>query len=201
MLVRRWSTRWPRCSGRQTGRGWPAASTIRASRCWPGTPRRAKPLTPVVTWQDKRSQEVLDRLEADGGAEEIRRTQRDAARPLLLRRQAHLAARERRRGAGPARPGRCGSGRSTRSSATGSEPGSQPIPRPLRAPSSGRLNGTRRLLAIFGVPADSLPEIADTAGDLGTLHTPSGRSSCRCGHVASTSKRRSPVPAASSPAG
>ena len=25
-----------------------------------------EPLTPVVTWQDKRSQEVLDRLEADG---------------------------------------------------------------------------------------------------------------------------------------
>ena len=25
-----------------------------------------RPLTPVVTWQDKRSQEVLDRLERDG---------------------------------------------------------------------------------------------------------------------------------------
>src|SRR3954454_12274589 len=30
------------------------------------------PLTPVVTWQDKRSQEVLDRLEAEGRADEIR---------------------------------------------------------------------------------------------------------------------------------
>src|SRR4051794_6469383 len=29
-------------------------------------------LTPVVTWQDKRSQEVLDRLESEGRAEEIR---------------------------------------------------------------------------------------------------------------------------------
>ena len=28
-----------------------------------------KPLTPIVTWQDKRSQEVLDRLERDGHAE------------------------------------------------------------------------------------------------------------------------------------
>src|SRR5436190_14976802 len=29
-------------------------------------------LTPVITWQDKRSQEVLDRLESEGRAEEIR---------------------------------------------------------------------------------------------------------------------------------
>src|SRR5919197_174498 len=31
-----------------------------------------RPLTPIVTWQDKRSQEVLDRLEAEGRAEAIR---------------------------------------------------------------------------------------------------------------------------------
>src|SRR5205085_11556751 len=30
------------------------------------------PLTPIVTWQDKRSQEVLDRLERDGLADEVR---------------------------------------------------------------------------------------------------------------------------------
>src|SRR5437763_1570230 len=30
-----------------------------------------RPLTPVVTWQDKRSQEILDRLENDGRAGEI----------------------------------------------------------------------------------------------------------------------------------
>src|SRR5688500_9599425 len=29
------------------------------------------PLTPVVTWQDKRSQEVLDRLVSDGTAERV----------------------------------------------------------------------------------------------------------------------------------
>src|SRR5207244_2436765 len=29
-------------------------------------------LTPIVTWQDKRSQEVLDRLEADGRADRVR---------------------------------------------------------------------------------------------------------------------------------
>ena len=31
-----------------------------------------RPLTPIVTWQDKRSQEVLDRLEADGRADVVR---------------------------------------------------------------------------------------------------------------------------------
>ena len=31
-----------------------------------------EPLTPIVTWQDKRSQEVLDRLEADGRDAEVR---------------------------------------------------------------------------------------------------------------------------------
>src|SRR5215217_3372431 len=31
-----------------------------------------EPLTPIVTWQDKRSLEALDRLEANGGAESVR---------------------------------------------------------------------------------------------------------------------------------
>ena len=31
-----------------------------------------RPLTPIVTWQDKRSLEVLDRLERDGDAEAVR---------------------------------------------------------------------------------------------------------------------------------
>src|ERR1700730_11233482 len=30
-----------------------------------------RPLTPIVTWQDKRSQEILDRLEASGQAGEV----------------------------------------------------------------------------------------------------------------------------------
>ena len=48
------------------------------------------PLTPIVTWQDKRSQEILDELEADGRAELVRDGR--PARSLLLRRQARLAA-------------------------------------------------------------------------------------------------------------
>src|SRR3979409_1839494 len=37
-----------------------------------GEVARGRPVTPIVTWQDKRSQEVLDRLEADGRADEVR---------------------------------------------------------------------------------------------------------------------------------
>ena len=55
-----------RAARRRARRSRPAASTTRASRSWPGTPRAGKALTPVVTWQDKRSQEMLDRLEAEG---------------------------------------------------------------------------------------------------------------------------------------
>ena len=54
-------------------------------------------LTTVVTWQDKRSQEILDRLEAEGQRRGDPQGQRDAARPVLLRREARLAAGERRR--------------------------------------------------------------------------------------------------------
>ena len=55
-----------------------------------------RPLTPIVTWQDKRSQEVLDRLEAAGRGEEVPQAQRNAARPVLLGGQARVAARARR---------------------------------------------------------------------------------------------------------
>ena len=55
-----------------------------------------EPLTPIVVWQDKRSQEVLDRL-ADR-EEEVRAAQRPSVRSLLLGRQARLAARARRGG-------------------------------------------------------------------------------------------------------
>ena len=71
-------------------RSSPAGSTTRASRCSPGTRRRGEPLSPIVVWQDKRSQEILDELaEQRGGGPGA---QRPALRPLLLRRQAGLAA-------------------------------------------------------------------------------------------------------------
>ena len=129
-----------------------------------------RPLTPIVTWQDKRSQEVLDRLEAAGRADGGAPAQRDAARPVLLGGQARVAARTRRDRPASARgAGRCGWGPSTRSCATGWGPGSPPIRRPRREPSSAAPQWDPALLELFGVPAGVLPAIADTAGELGTL--------------------------------
>ena len=133
-----------------------------------------KALTPVVTWQDKRSQEILDRLEADGQGRadpeapagcRSTRTSRPGSWPGC----SSTTTRSRRRST----PGRRGSGRSTRSSATGSAPGSPPTPRPRRAPSSVRPSGTRRpARGLRRARATRCREIMDTAGDLGTLQPP-----------------------------
>ena len=55
-----------------------------------------EPLTPIVVWQDKRSQEVLDRLAEPRGRGPC--GERPSVRSLLLGRQARLAARARRGG-------------------------------------------------------------------------------------------------------
>ena len=159
-----------------------------------------EPLTPIVVWQDKRSQEVLDRL-ADR-EDEVTAAQRPAVRPLLLGRQARLAAGARRGGrAARATPGtlrmgtvdsflcdRLGAGFATDPS-TGSRTQLQRSTRPA---------STRRCCEIFGVPPEVLPEIRDTAGELGDPPPPelAGRAAAlRPG--ASTSRRRWPAPAAS----
>ena len=67
----------PSCSTTRRGRWSRAAWTTRASRCWPGTPRPGAPLTPIVVWQDKRSQEVLERLQRRRGGDQT--PQRPAA--------------------------------------------------------------------------------------------------------------------------
>ena len=137
------------------GRSWPAGSTTRASRCWPGTPRAAGPLTPIVTWQDKRSQEVLDRLEADGRADEVRERSGMPLDPYFSAgKLAWLLEHDAGGRAARATRARCGSARSTRSSATGSAPASRPTPRPRRAPSSGAPEWDPALLEIFGVPRE-----------------------------------------------
>ena len=121
-----------------TARSSPAASTTRASRCSPGTPRAATPLTPIVTWQDKRSQEVLDRLEPSGRAERMRERSGMPLDPYFSRRQARLAPASTTRTVAARRRGRhaaAGHGRLV-ASATGSAPASPPTPRPRRAPSS-----------------------------------------------------------------
>ena len=161
------------------------------------------PLTPVVTWQDKRSQEILDRLEADGRADEVRERSGMPLDPYFSAgKLTWLLEHDDGGRSARATTGRCGSARSTRSSATGWAPASPPTPRRLRARSSGAPDWDPSCSRSSACPREVLPEIMDTAGDLGTLRHPTpGPSSCRCARAASTSRRRSPGRAASSRAG
>ena len=132
-----------------------------------------EPLTPVVTWQDKRSQEVLDRVTAEGLEEEIRDRSGMPLDPYfsagkltwLLENDDRVSeARE----AGTLRLGTVDSFLCTRLGA-----GFATDPSTASRTQLGAPEWDPRLLEIFGVPADALPEIADTAGDLGTLSHPS----------------------------
>jgi glycerol kinase len=133
-----------------------------------------KPLSPIVVWQDKRSQEVLNRL-AD------RETEVKDASGLpfdpyfsaakLAWLLEHDGAVGRARDAGTLRMGtvdsflcdRLGAGFATDPS-TASRTQLQRIDNAGFDPA---------LCETFGVPADVLPEIRDTAGELGTLSHPS----------------------------
>jgi glycerol kinase len=130
-----------------------------------------KPLSPIVVWQDKRSQEVLDDLaEYEDEVKELSGLPFDpyfsAAKLAWLLR--HNDEVESAREAGRLRMGtvdsficdRLGPGFATEP-ATASRTQLQRIDRP------GQWD--ERLCEIFGVPIDVLPEIRDTAGDLGTL--------------------------------
>src|SRR5262249_1046001 len=126
-------------------------------------------LTPVVTWQDKRSQEILDRLTAEGRAEEIRRRSGMPLDPyfsagklawLLEHDDAVAKAVE----AGTGRLGTVDSLLCDRLGADFATDSSTASRTQLGAP-----EWDPELLGIFGVPAGPLPRIMDTAGDLGTL--------------------------------
>ena len=97
--------------------------------------------------------------------------------------------------------GRRGWGRSTRSSATGWAPASRPTPRPRRARSSARPSGTPRCSRSSACRASRCPRSWTRRGTWARSATTPGPSSCRCGRASSTSRRRSPAPAASSPGG
>jgi glycerol kinase len=133
-----------------------------------------EPLSPIVVWQDKRSQEVLDRL--GDREDEVKAASGLPFDPyfsaaklawLLEHDDAVGAARE----AGTLRMGtvdsflcdRLGAGFAT-DPATGSRTQLQRIDTPGFDPA---------LCEIFGVPPGVLPEIRDTAGELGTLSHPS----------------------------
>jgi glycerol kinase len=126
-------------------------------------------LTPVVTWQDKRSQEVLDRLEAEGRAEAVVERSGMPLDPYFSAGKLawlleHDVAVARARDAGTLRLGtvdaflcdRLGAGFAT-------------DPSTASRTQLGAPDWDPELLALFGVPRDALPAIADTAGDLGTL--------------------------------
>jgi len=130
-------------------------------------------LTPIVTWQDKRSQEVLDRLEAEGRADVVRERSGMPLDPYfsagklawLLEHDDEVA---RARDAGTLRLGTVDSWLCERLGAGFATDSSTASRTQLGAP-----EWDERLLEEFGVPRDALPEIADTAGDLGTLSHPS----------------------------
>jgi glycerol kinase len=130
-----------------------------------------KPLSPIVVWQDKRSQEILDEL-ADK-EEEVRELSGlpfdpyfSAAKLAWLLR--HNDEVKKARADGRLRMGtvdsflcdRLGAGFATEP-ATASRTQLQRIDRP------GSFD--ERLCEIFGVPIEVLPEVRDTAGALGTL--------------------------------
>ena len=159
-----------------------------------------RPLTPIVTWQDKRSQVVLDRLEADGRADEVRERSGMPLDPYfsagkmtwLLERDPGVA---RALDAGTLRLGtvdsflcdRLGAGFATDPATASRTQLGAPELRP-------------RLLEIFGVPREALPAIADTAGDLGVLRHDSWPVELPLRAAAPISRPHSPGPAAWSPA-
>ncbi len=132
-----------------------------------------RPLTPIVTWQDKRSQEVLDRLEREGKADAVRERSGMPLDPYfsagklawLLEHDDGVA---RAVEAGTARLGTVDSFLCDRLGA-----GFATDPSTASRTQLGAPDFDPELLAIFGVPREPLPAIMDTAGDLGTLSHPS----------------------------
>jgi len=146
---------------------------------------RGAPLTPIVVWQDKRSQEVLDRLGAhEREVGELSGLPFDpyfsaAKLAWLLERDEGV---QRAREAGTLRMGTVDSFLCDRLGAGFATDASTASRTQLHA--LGRPGFDERLGEIFGVPLDVLPEVRDTAGDLGTLSHPSWPVELRlCGQV------------------
>jgi len=127
-------------------------------------------LTPIVTWQDKRSQEILARLESSGRADEVRERSGMPLDPYfsagklawLLEHDAAVGAALDR---GTLRMGTVDSFLCDRLGGGFATDPSTASRTQLGAPDWDPV-----LLEIFGVPPEVLPAIADTAGELGVLH-------------------------------
>jgi glycerol kinase len=131
------------------------------------------PLTPVITWQDKRSQEILDRLEATGHGDEITRRSGMPLDPYFSAGKIawlleHEDSVRRALKDGTLRIGTVDSFICDRLGA-----GFATDPSTASRTQLGAPEWDDELLAIFGVPREVLPQILDTAGDLGTLRHPS----------------------------
>ena len=134
-----------------------------------------EPLTPVVVWQDKRAGEILDELGEEG------RARATAASGLpcdpyfsagkvawLLAHDASVAAA---REEGDLRVGTVDSFLCDRLGAGFATDASTASRTLLAAPGDAGWNG--ELLELFGVPAELLPAVGDTVGELGELSDPS----------------------------
>ncbi len=135
-----------------------------------------RPLSPIVTWQDKRSQEALDRLEEQGRADEVRDRSGMPLDPyfsagklawLLEHSEDVQAALD----GGTLRLGTVDSFLCDRLGAGFATDLSTASRTQLAVP--GEPDWDPVLLAAYGIPRDPLPALMDTAGDLGTLSHPS----------------------------
>jgi glycerol kinase len=127
------------------------------------------PLSPIVVWQDRRAQEVLNRPEVLGRSDEVRRRSGLPLDPyfsagklawLLENDRAVASARD----AGTLRMGTVDSFICDRLGA-----GFATDPSTASRTQLGAPDWDPGLLEIFGVPGDLLPAVTDTAGELGTL--------------------------------
>src|SRR3954454_22855295 len=135
-----------------------------------------RPLSPIVTWQDKRSQEALDRLEEQGRADQVRERSGMPLDPyfsagklawLIEHNEAVQDAQDR----GVLRLGTVDSFLCDRLGAGFATDLSTASRTQLAVP--GAPDWDPVLLEAFGVPREPLPNLMDTAGDLGTLSHPS----------------------------
>ena len=133
------------------------------------------PLTPIVTWQDKRSQEVLDALEADGRAERVRERSRLPLDPYfsagklawLLQNDERVSSAVE---AGTARLGTVDAWLTDMLGAGYATDLSTASRTQLAIP--GEPDWDAELLDVFGVPHSALPPLVDSAGELGELRHP-----------------------------
>ena len=128
------------------------------------------PLTPIVVWQDKRSQEVLARL--DQHEDEVRDLSGLPFDPYFSAAKLawlleHEDAVQRAHVAGTLRMGTVDSFLCDRLGAGFATDASTASRTQLHA--LGRPGFDERLGELFGVPLDVLPEVRDTVGELGTL--------------------------------